>query len=247
MLTAERRGDWQGFVALAGLFAAIALPLADDDGARSYLLGEGMPGVVVALAVGAAVVVGLAARSAAGTSVVLLGAAIAAGKALAVLPLVASIAASPGSTSATLVPATAGFWGLVVAAWFLAWLAVRQLSDMRAPGKLGAMILRISIPLIFGAGIVFLWEVLVQALAIPFVIMPPPSAIWARLISSVPTLLADFRQTFLKAALAGYLIGCGSGFLVAILVDRWISSGAASCRWAISSPRFRSSVSPRSW
>jgi NitT/TauT family transport system permease protein len=220
MLSVERRGDWQGFVALAGLVAAIALPLADVDGARSYLLGEGMPGVVVALAVGAAVVVGVVGRSAAGTSVVLLGAAIAAGKALAVLPLVASIAASPGSTSATLVPATAGFWGLVVAAWFLAWLAVRQLSDMRAPGKLGAMILRISIPLIFGAGIVFLWEVLVQALAIPFVIMPPPGAIWARLISSVPTLLADFRQTFLKAVIAGYAIGCGAGFVVAILVDR---------------------------
>ena len=31
---------------------------------------------------------------------------------------------------------------------------------------------------------------------------------------------ADFRQTFLKAVLAGYAIGSGAGFLVAILVDR---------------------------
>src|SRR3546814_12485321 len=34
------------------------------------------------------------------------------------------------------------------------------------------------------------------------------------------TLWADFVQTFLKAVLAGYALGCGSGFLVALLVDR---------------------------
>jgi NitT/TauT family transport system permease protein len=44
--------------------------------------------------------------------------------------------------------------------------------------------------------------------------------IWARLISSVPTLWADFRQTFLKSVLVGYALGCGLGFLVAILIDR---------------------------
>ena len=32
--------------------------------------------------------------------------------------------------------------------------------------------------------------------------------------------MADFQQTFLKAVLAGYAMGCGAGFLVAILVDR---------------------------
>src|SRR3546814_17292271 len=34
------------------------------------------------------------------------------------------------------------------------------------------------------------------------------------------TLWADFVQTFLKAVLAGYALGYGSGFLVALLVDR---------------------------
>ena len=47
-----------------------------------------------------------------------------------------------------------------------------------------------------------------------------PSAIWERIVSSVPTLAADFRQTFLQAVLIGYALGCASGFLVAILVDR---------------------------
>jgi NitT/TauT family transport system permease protein len=36
----------------------------------------------------------------------------------------------------------------------------------------------------------------------------------------VPVLWADFRQTFLKAVLIGYVLGCGAGFLVAILIDR---------------------------
>jgi NitT/TauT family transport system permease protein len=62
--------------------------------------------------------------------------------------------------------------------------------------------------------------VLVRGFAVPFVIMPPPSAVWTRLIASVPILWADFQQTFLKAVLAGYAIGCGSGFVVAIMVDR---------------------------
>ena len=53
----------------------------------------------------------------------------------------------------------------------------------------------------------------------PQVLLPAPSQIWARLVASVPTLAADFVQTF-KAVLAGYAMGCGSGFVVAILVDR---------------------------
>ena len=123
-------------------------------------------------------------------------------------------------TASALVRATAGFWALVAAAWALAWLTVNRLSEAHAHSPLGEMILKIAIPLIFGASIILIWEVLVRGFAVPFVIMPPPSAIWARLITSVPTLWVDFRQTFLKAVLAGYAIGCGSGFVVAILVDR---------------------------
>ena len=53
----------------------------------------------------------------------------------------------------------------------------------------------------------------------PQVLLPAPSMIWVRLTASVPTLAADFVQTF-KAVLAGFVLGCGSGFVVAILVDR---------------------------
>jgi NitT/TauT family transport system permease protein len=55
---------------------------------------------------------------------------------------------------------------------------------------------------------------------VPKVLLPPPSDIWARGVASLPQLWADFRQTFLKGVLVGYAIGCGSGFLVALLADR---------------------------
>ena len=44
--------------------------------------------------------------------------------------------------------------------------------------------------------------------------------IWERITNSVPILWADFQQTYLKAVLSGYIMGCGLGFMVAILVDR---------------------------
>jgi NitT/TauT family transport system permease protein len=55
---------------------------------------------------------------------------------------------------------------------------------------------------------------------VPAVLLPPPSMIWERITNSVPTLWADFRQTYLKAVVAGYVLGCGAGFVIAILVDR---------------------------
>src|SRR5690606_21286132 len=55
---------------------------------------------------------------------------------------------------------------------------------------------------------------------VPPVLLPPPSSIWARITGSVPLLAADFQQTFLKAVLIGYALGCGAGFLIAIAIDR---------------------------
>ena len=44
----------------------------------------------------------------------------------------------------------------------------------------------------------------------PFVILPPPSAIVAR-DSTLPILWGDFVQTVVKGALSGYVMGCGGG------------------------------------
>lgn len=74
-------------------------------------------------------------------------------------------------------------------------------------------------PTLFGAAVLLLWEAAVRGFNIPRIILPAPSAIVARLASSVPTLAADFAQT-IQGVLAGYAIGCAAGLLVAILIDR---------------------------
>ena len=80
--------------------------------------------------------------------------------------------------------------------------------------------LGLVIPILFGAALIILWEVFTRSLHVPQVLLPSPSAIGHRFVNSVPTLWADFQQTFLKAVLIGYALGCLSGFIVAILIDR---------------------------
>ena len=113
---------------------------------------------------------------------------------------------------------------LVVAA-FVFWLAMWWLNERLVTIDAGAnrsqaRMLDLLVPLIFGATIFVVWELVVRGLEVPAVLLPPPSMIWERITKSLPLLWADFRQTFLKAVLAGYVMGCGSGFLVALMIDR---------------------------
>ena len=112
------------------------------------------------------------------------------------------------------------FWLAVAAAWLLACVLVVILSNMRPRSPLARRAVVLLVPALFGVWILLLWEFVTRGTGIPFVLLPPPSAIFARLVGSVPILLADFRQTFLKAVLAGYVIGGVSGFVVALLADR---------------------------
>jgi NitT/TauT family transport system permease protein len=107
-----------------------------------------------------------------------------------------------------------------VAFWILAWAANEWLVRQRPASPAIRRLSRLAVPMLFGVTILVLWEGMVRGFDIPFVLLPPPSAIWARIVSSMPTLMADFRQTFLKAVLIGYALGCGSGFLAAIAIDR---------------------------
>ena len=74
-------------------------------------------------------------------------------------------------------------------------------------------------PLVFGVILLAFWEAAVRLGGVPPIILPAPSAIGLRLAMSVPTLAADFLQT-IRGVLAGYFIGCASGLLVAVLIDR---------------------------
>jgi NitT/TauT family transport system permease protein len=116
--------------------------------------------------------------------------------------------------------ASAGFWSIVVAAWISAVAGVAGLSGLtlRKPGA--RRLVNLAIPLLFGTFLFYLWEVAVRGFGVPGVLMPAPSAIFARFIASLPTLAEDFVQTFVRGVLSGYLIGCVAGFLAAIVADR---------------------------
>jgi NitT/TauT family transport system permease protein len=203
----NHRGHLQPWIAFLGLFAAVALPL-DAANAERLLPREGLAGWVVILLIAAAAYAAVkAARSAITTILLALASGAGAWMVLKILPGLA------GHTGI-------GFWALLLTSWLLAWALVSQLSAIKPRAGPAGFLLKLAIPLIFGAWLLIFWQVIVIALQVPFVLIPPPSAIWLKLTSSVPILIADFRQTILKAVIAGYVMGCGAGFLVAILVDR---------------------------
>lgn len=101
--------------------------------------------------------------------------------------------------------------GLLVAVWLGAWWINAVLAARGA---------RLLVPVLFGLTVLVLWEMAVRLFAVPGVILPPPSAVAARIADSLPILWGDFVQTALKGALSGYAIGCGAAVLVAVMIDR---------------------------
>ena len=79
---------------------------------------------------------------------------------------------------------------------------------------------RLLPPLLFGVLVLAAWQAACVVFAIPYVLLPPPSAILAAIPGHLPTLAADFTQTVLRAVIPGWLLGCGAGLLAAILLDR---------------------------
>lgn len=120
----------------------------------------------------------------------------------------------------TLDSAGVGFWFLTMAAWLVAWLFVDRVSSGRRPGALPHRLIALLVPVLFGLWILILWELVTRGFQVPTVLLPPPSMIGERFMASLPILWADFQQTFLKAVLIGYVLGCGSGFIIAIAIDR---------------------------
>ena len=74
--------------------------------------------------------------------------------------------------------------------------------------------------MLFSVALLVLWEGIVRAWAVQAVILPAPSAIAATFAASTAMLWADFVQTVVKGALSGFVIGVGSAFAAALLIDR---------------------------
>jgi NitT/TauT family transport system permease protein len=75
-------------------------------------------------------------------------------------------------------------------------------------------------PALFGIGVLVFWQAVVKGFNVPAVLLPAPSDIGTKFMSSLPILWVDFVQTVIRAVIPGWIIGSLSGFLVAILCDR---------------------------
>ena len=146
---------------------------------------------------------------------------IVAGLALLVVVTLGAIATlatvGPGGAAGT---GALGFWCFVGALAFLVWRGMAVIADCHLDSAALQRTMNVVVPAAFGFWILYLWEVAVVGFGISPVLLPAPSAIGAVIAANLDVLAADFRQTFLKAVLAGYAIGCGAGFLVGVLVDR---------------------------
>ncbi|MDE1157930.1 MAG: ABC transporter permease [Neorhizobium sp.] len=198
--------EWQALGALALAVVAIAsLPLMAADAATPY--GATETGFILAPVIVAALACFVT------SSPVTLAAILFIGAHGAAWLLLSGLAGNEGK-------ATLAFAALIMAAWLLAWRCVTALSAIHTASKPADKLLRLLIPAIFGAWLLILWEAFTRGAGVPFILLPPPSAIAARLVTSIPVLFDDVRQTIFKAVIAGYAIGCGAGFVTAILADR---------------------------
>jgi NitT/TauT family transport system permease protein len=108
-----------------------------------------------------------------------------------------------------------GFWLVLIGVAFFAWVVMAHLTAM--PRDRTRQIL---VPALFGLLFVFLWQAVVVGFAIPSVLLPTPTAIVAAIVRESATLAGDFQQTFLKAVIAGYILGNLVAFVTALLADR---------------------------
>lgn len=113
-----------------------------------------------------------------------------------------------------------GFWLFVLGLWAATWRGLDGLSSVHSFDTVRQRLIDLTVPIVFGLWLMFLWEAGTVGFGVPQVLLPAPSVIAVRFAGSLDILAADFQQTFLKAVLIGYAMGCGAGFAVAVLVDR---------------------------
>jgi NitT/TauT family transport system permease protein len=106
---------------------------------------------------------------------------------------------------------------LAAVVWCVGWWLNTRLANSAAANTRAVKLL---VPVIFGVTVLIIWELLVRGLEVSMVILPAPSLIAERFVSSLPILWRDLYQTFVKGALSGYIMGCSAALLMAVAVDR---------------------------
>ena len=95
--------------------------------------------------------------------------------------------------------------------------------------------------MLIAVAVVALWEILVLIFDIQQFLLPKPSAIFAEFLLQVNLWLTQGESSILFEAagatfweaFGGFVIGCGSGFLVALITSRWTIVSEATMPFAI--------------
>ena len=112
-------------------------------------------------------------------------------------------------------PPAAIFWLMLVALGTAALWTIRRVAAIRGTRFDGVLTAAL-----FGLWVLYFWQMLVVAFAVPRVLLPAPTLIVQSLIDNPGKLWGDFSQTVLKAVSVGWLLGSGLGFAVAVAIDR---------------------------
>jgi NitT/TauT family transport system permease protein len=110
-----------------------------------------------------------------------------------------------------------GFWLLTLATWLGAALTLTRLAALQPADRTIRWLHGLAVPVLFGAFIIYLWEVAVRGFGVSPVLMPAPSSTARRIAQSLPVLGDDFVQTFIRSVLLGYGLGSAAGFLMAVI------------------------------
>ena len=113
-----------------------------------------------------------------------------------------------------------GLWFQLFASWICAIIFVSRLAFIKPNNDLIKKCMIVIVPFFFGLWIILLWEIICIGFEVPQLLLPAPSLIWFQISNSLDILYADFYQTVVKAVIPGYIYGCGSAFLLSIIIDR---------------------------
>jgi NitT/TauT family transport system permease protein len=107
-----------------------------------------------------------------------------------------------------------------LALWLGSWGLNEYLVRLKPANAMVSRQINFVVPALFGLCLIALWELLARGLNIPEILLPAPSIILASAMGALPILWADVQQTVFKEVLTGYAIGCGAGFVAALIIDR---------------------------
>ena len=113
-----------------------------------------------------------------------------------------------------------GIWFQLFASWISAIIFVSRLASISPKTEILKKLMIVTVPFFFGLWVILLWEIVCVGLQIPQLLLPSPSLIGSQIANSLDVLYADFYQTVIRAVIPGYIYGCGSAFLLSIMVDK---------------------------